>query len=278
MEESFIPRTHCVEGTTVEFSRRTNPEVDITVPDYLLCVNFNTIRNAVYAYSGTPERRGIRKTGYSHLISANHNIKGYTPEPTDHVVFKIATTRLRHLALTTFEDDCFALRTEGIPFFDSSIYQIACSVRDELCADMPGGSIMIESLTTMLGVHLLRKHSNLRQQSREQRLTLAPHKLILITDYVHNHFNRDISLAELANLADMSPFHFSRCFKDATGQSPSQYITSKRIEFVQRELVSSNRSLVELSLAAGFSSQSHMSRMFKQNIGISPGTFRKQHS
>ncbi|NEQ23325.1 MAG: helix-turn-helix transcriptional regulator [Microcoleus sp. SIO2G3] len=212
------------------------------------------------------------------MISANHNIRGYTPDPTDHVVFTITPDRLRYLALTTFEEDHFDLRTEGIPFFDPFIYQIACSVRDELCADMLGGSIMIESLTTMLGIHLLRKHSSLRQQSFEQRRKLAPHKLILITDYIHNHFNQEISLTELANLADMSPFHFSRCFKDATGQSPSQYITNKRITFMQSELVNSRRSLAELSLAAGFGSQSHMSRVFKQNVGLSPGAFRKQHS
>lgn len=276
LKKSFAPRVACVEGATVEFSRREAPEVDITVPDYLLCVNFNPIPNAVYAYSGAAERRGIRKVGFAHLIDANHNIKGYTPEPTNHVVFTLNPKKLRQLAFSTFEDDRFNLRTEGIPFFDPHIYQIARSVRDELCADMPGGSIMIDSLATMLGIHLLRQHSDLKRP-REQHVTLAPHKLAVVTDYIQAHLNQDLRLNELANLADMSPFHFSRCFKQATGQSPSQYVLTKRIEFVQRELIDAKKTLLELSLAAGFSSQSHMTKMFKQAVGLSPGEFRKRY-
>lgn len=275
-EQSFAPRIHSVEGATVEFSRRDAPEVDITVPDYLLCVNFNPIRNAVYAYNGAAERRGIRKVGFAHLIDVNHNSKAYTPDPTHHVVFDLKPQRLQSLTLTTFENDRFNLRTEGAPFFDSHIYQIARSVRDELCTDMPGGSIMIDSLTTMLEVHLLRQHSDLKQP-RQQRTSLAPHKLAVITDYIQTHLDQTLRLSELANLANMSSFHFSRCFKHTTGLSPSRYILAKRVEFVQHELAHTDRPLLELSLAAGFSSQSHMTSVFKQAVGLSPGEFRTQY-
>lgn len=86
----------------------------------------------------------------------------------------------------------------------------------------------------------------------------------------------DHSLERMAAIAGVTPSHFCRVFKKATGISPHQYVMKARLDRAQQMLVQSDMTLAALSEALGFTSQSHFSRAFRAYAGRSPSEFRQQ--
>ncbi len=84
------------------------------------------------------------------------------------------------------------------------------------------------------------------------------------------------SLEAMAAVAGVTPSHFCRLFKKATGISPHQYVMKARLDRAQQMLVQTDLSLAALSEATGFTSQSHFSRAFRAWFGMSPSDYRHQ--
>lgn len=82
-----------------------------------------------------------------------------------------------------------------------------------------------------------------------------------------------IPLAEIARRCDLSPSHFSRAFKQATGRSPSAWRLERRIELAQRLLREDRYSIAEVAALSGFADQSHLTRTFSRQVGQTPGDF-----
>jgi len=105
---------------------------------------------------------------------------------------------------------------------------------------------------------------------------LSPKICFLVCDFIHANYQRQIYLSELADLAQLSEYHFCRMFKESLAQTPQEYLTDVRIEHVKHALIHTNSKLADIALKVGFSNQSHMGRYFKRLIGISPREFRRQ--
>ena len=85
----------------------------------------------------------------------------------------------------------------------------------------------------------------------------------------------DLTLAQMAAVAYLSPYHFARQFKAATGLSPYQYVISRRVERAQHLLRKDEElGLAEVALRSRFSDQSRFSLQFKRLIGVTPRQFR----
>jgi AraC-like DNA-binding protein len=98
-----------------------------------------------------------------------------------------------------------------------------------------------------------------------------------VKDYVEAHLAEPIELATLADVAGVSLFHFARAFKQSTGMTPHHYLVQKRVERAQSLLSQSDRTLSEIALTTGFADQSHLTRRFRQVVGITPSEFRRSH-
>lgn len=97
-----------------------------------------------------------------------------------------------------------------------------------------------------------------------------------MTDWIRSNLDANISLASLAGLVGLSPFEFARMFKTATGVSPHRFVMQERILKSQRLLKERHHSLVEISLAVGFCSQSHFTYAFRRAVGLPPGRYQDQ--
>jgi AraC family transcriptional regulator len=95
-----------------------------------------------------------------------------------------------------------------------------------------------------------------------------------VLDYLDAHLAQEIRLADLAQLLDMSQFHFSRLFKQSLGVSPYQYLLQQRVERAKRLLKQTEQSIMNIALKCGFSSHSHLSKQFRQLTGMSPKAYR----
>jgi AraC family transcriptional regulator len=94
--------------------------------------------------------------------------------------------------------------------------------------------------------------------------------------YIHEYLDRDLRLAELARIAQLSPYHFSRLFKQSMGLAPHQYHTQCRVERAKQLLLSGELTLPEVACAVGFASQSHLNYHFKRWVGVTPRQFLQQ--
>ena len=89
------------------------------------------------------------------------------------------------------------------------------------------------------------------------------------------NFHRQVYLAELADLAQLSEYHFCRMFKQSMAQTPQAYLLAVRIEQVKLRVCNGQVSMADIALQCGFANQSHMGRYFKKLVGISPRQYRQ---
>ncbi len=102
-----------------------------------------------------------------------------------------------------------------------------------------------------------------------------PHpRLRRVLDYIEAHLDQQLTLAELAGIACLSPCHLSRSFKQAVGTGPQRYTVQRRIERAKTLLRHSDASLASIAATVGFADQSHFTAAFRQEIGTTPGRFR----
>jgi AraC family transcriptional regulator len=97
-------------------------------------------------------------------------------------------------------------------------------------------------------------------------------------NYILNHFNKNISLQQLAKHCFVSPFHFSRIFKTITGESPHQYLNSVRLTHAKVLLEETNTSVSDIAYECGFNSPEHFVTAFKKYHQFNPSAFRRKLS
>jgi AraC family transcriptional regulator len=158
------------------------------------------------------------------------------------------------------------------------IQQIGLALKSELESDGVGSKIYIESLKTTLCIHLLKQHSIASDKVTHfsNNKGLSPRKLRQAISYILDNLEKDLTLAEIAAVVEMSMYHFSRLFKKSTGFAPHQYVMNCRIAKAKKLLAESNNSIEQISEQVGFQSQSHFTNVFRKFIGITPKVYREQ--
>jgi AraC family transcriptional regulator len=149
------------------------------------------------------------------------------------------------------------------------------AVDAELRAGGVGGPLMVESLANVLAVHLIRHTTGARRLAASADGVLPRRKLHTVVEYIMENLGGSPTLEQMAAVAHLSPYHFARQFKAATGLPPYQYVIARRVERAQHLLRGDGElGLAEVAFRAGFSDQSHFSSHFKRIIGVTPGRFR----
>jgi AraC family transcriptional regulator len=149
------------------------------------------------------------------------------------------------------------------------------AVDAEMTAGGAGGPLAAESLANVLAVHLIRHVSAPRRAARGRDGTLPRTRLRAVIEYIEEYLDAGPTLEQIAAVARLSPYHFARQFKAATGLPPHQYVIVRRVERAKHYLqAGTDLSLAEVAACAGFSDQSQLSRHFKRHVGVTPGQFR----
>jgi len=147
-------------------------------------------------------------------------------------------------------------------------------LNDFLESGSHGGLLRAESIITLMLGDIYRRLGI--GQSNQQWFPLSSRVIALIDDYIDANLSEKIGVKELADLANISPFHFSRAFKTTTGLPPHQYLIRKRLEKIREMLKNPTKSLAQIAFETGFSSQSHMSTSFHKHFGVTPAKFRTE--
>ena len=151
----------------------------------------------------------------------------------------------------------------------------ACVLMRSLAGELdapPGAATIAEGIARAIAVHLLREFSQL--PARKLADVAPPIAVLRAVELMRRRMTDPLSLEELAHAAGLSPFHFARQFKTATGHPPHDYLIRLRVDRAQ-ELMRRERGWTMAAVAqdAGFADQSHMARHFKRVLGVTPRQF-----
>jgi AraC family transcriptional regulator len=105
-----------------------------------------------------------------------------------------------------------------------------------------------------------------------------PSWLARVREAVETEYPRRLTLAELARQARLHPVYLSRAFRDHVGRSLSQCLTDARVRYAARRLQDPSATLTDIALDAGFADQSHFTRVFKRETGMTPGAYRPRRN
>lgn len=176
--------------------------------------------------------------------------------------------------------DLFGEHCASVSFLDISgarderVHFILDQLRIELVEERQPSPLFVHSLAQALAVHLIRRypapHGNQKRGS-----ALQAYKLRRVLAAMNEGLADEFNLAQLARIAELSEYHFSRVFKRATGLSPSQYFIRLRMSRARHLLLETDRSIIDIGLEVGYSSPSHFSQVFRREVGVTPSAYRQ---
>ncbi|MGH7016667.1 MAG: helix-turn-helix domain-containing protein [Caulobacteraceae bacterium] len=201
-------------------------------------------------------------------------------------------------------DDCLHLFLPGIPFadtilqdldldparvslryeainYDPFIEQVALAVSREMSAETSAGRLLVESLGLSLSAYLVHRFPEAPLGAKSLGPLGKPidhQRMTRVLEFIDARIDQPFTVADLATVACMSPAHFARSFKTTVGRSPHQFVSRMRLELAKQMLADRDRSIVDIALSTGFSSQSNFSRAFRDSTGATPGDYRSSQS
>ncbi|HEY0459397.1 MAG TPA: AraC family transcriptional regulator [Pyrinomonadaceae bacterium] len=208
------------------------------------------------------------------LTPYGQSIGAYWQKPLDNMGILLAPDFVK----TAAEENRFSTDFEFKEIYkdkDSLIQQIGFALLEESKSESPAGKLYTDSLIQTLTLHLLKNYSNAASVRENMNGGLSGYRLRRVQEFIDVNLEEDLSLAELAEVVDLSQFHFARAFRKSTGQTPQQYLMQQRIERAKQLLSKDDLPIVEVSLRTGFKNQSHFTTLFRKFTKYTPKLWRE---
>ncbi len=162
----------------------------------------------------------------------------------------------------------------GTPVY-SSLGSYLQLFKEEAAYKQTGYEFVIQSLSNQIIISLLRHtHSNI-SSFLSDRNYVEKDNISRAVSFLYENYNKEYSLNEVANAANLSPYHFIRMFKATTGKTPYNYLLDIKIEKAISLLKLKRFSITEICFLCGFNSLEHFSTVFKRKVGTLPSQYRK---
>jgi AraC-like DNA-binding protein len=142
-------------------------------------------------------------------------------------------------------------------------------------SDIQAASRCLQDASILLGVESRRTTGETPEVPRFQPGGLARWQARLTVEYIEEHLGSKIKARELADMVSFSKSHFSRAFKRTFDVPLMSYVFRRRVERAKLMLTGTRDQLIEIALSCGFADQSHLNRVFRRAVGMSPGLWRR---
>ncbi|SHJ78941.1 response regulator [Hespellia stercorisuis] len=129
-----------------------------------------------------------------------------------------------------------------------------------------------ESLMTWFMTKMLRACSNVKSKQKEKNTSIVEKA----KEYITEHYASELSLDEISREVNISPYYFSKLFKEETGGNYIEYVTKTRIEEAKKLLMNPENSIKSICVEVGYSDPNYFSRLFKKSVGKTPSEFREE--
>lgn len=275
--DGWGPKLHSAAGSVTR--TRTGPNtISFTAQSHFAIVMLSAQSRRIVGLNSDSRKMFSATAGTLELVPAQSELFAGWETPKENVLFALSPERLQQLAIAEFDKDTFDLELLRPGHVDHSALSLAKMLESEFrrAQHFAPNELYVDSLITVFATHLLRSYSRLGQLEIPKRQGgFPPRTMARVTEFIHGHMAEKISLAALAVVAGFSPSHFTRAFRQSTGQSPHEFVMSLRLREVERLAASSDIPLSEVARRTGFSSQSHMTATVHQKLLVTPGEIRR---
>ncbi len=228
---------------------------------------FNIFREELHAYSGLFL---ICKAGYEHQVRHIHDIPDqctiFSFSAESAAVLTASSASLKRFFHNADQPSILIKATPEMEFLHQLIFQ-------ELSKPRLQRLWVEELMTTLFSQILSTPDTRFPILSKKQQIHYLP-MIETVKSFLYDHYTDDIQLAELADIAHVSPFHFSRLFKKITHSSPYEYLLRIRLKEAQLQLLHTHNTVTAIAFATGFNSLEHFSAAYKKHFGLSPAAMR----
>jgi AraC family transcriptional regulator len=159
-------------------------------------------------------------------------------------------------------------------FEDNQLRLLLSEIEREMLANWSMGQLYGDVLGMALSLALVKSHShsNIVLPVAKGGLSRARLKRVLV--YMNDCCHKDLRLADLAEVAETSSYHFSRLFRESMGLPPHQYLTQMRIEKAKALLRVPRSSMAKIAAATGFANSGHFGKTFRRVVGVTPSEYK----
>ena len=174
-------------------------------------------------------------------------------------------------AADQFDDTPSPTDLQQFVYLANSVVELLETAKRELERDRKAAEASLTTASSIL-------QSEIKRRSRTKGArpdALAGWQTARVRAFIDENLHHAIHARDLSAVARRSPSHFSRSFKRAFGEPPHAYVMGRRLERACHLMITSSASLSEMARRAGFSNQAHLCRLFRQALGQSPSSWRR---
>lgn len=263
-----------VQGFRVERSRPGSfAAEDIYCLNHLVILHLDVAVDLDWKMGGE-QRHGRIEPGQFNLVPAFEPYSLRSPDLGDYILVALEKPFFAKTAAEVGRPGDLSL-TPVWGGTDPLVREIVMALGAEVAAGMIDGGAYSESLAQALAARLIHQYSKEPVRPAEARGGLSRRQLRHAVEYVHQHLAQNISLENIADSAGLSPFHFARQFRRATGIPPHEYVTRCRVERARDLLIRPGMTIADVAVQVGFCDQSHLARHYKRVYGLTPGAFAR---
>jgi AraC family transcriptional regulator len=247
---------------------------EISSPHHTICINIGACVLLEHVVDGHIKTIHS-ETGDVGLYPANFKQSVQWDRETEFLQLYLEPTLLYGASYEYFGCDRIEIPPR-LTFFDPLIYHIGLALLTALETDGVQSRLYADSMANALAVHLVSRYSTRERAIKDFVFGGIPRNFQQVIDYINEHLDQNLSLAELANIVQLSSYHFAHLFKQTTGVSPHQYHIRCRIQRAKELLLTKNMTIAEVAHSVGFASQGHLNYHFKRLVGMTPKAFLRQ--
>jgi AraC family transcriptional regulator len=264
------------DGMTLRGYHYPHLKVDIpAMRDYMFVVYKNSTSKMSRRRNGPWQDYRV-EPGVISILTRAEESQWKWDRPIDVSHLYLSHSSIANVAAEVFERDIVDIELQDcVRAEDKVLPMLVRMLEAELLSQEIGGPLYVDAIKNQACVHVLRHYSNITFNEVSHGGFSSTQKRLL-SEFIEESINSNISMTELANLMQLSVFHFNRKFTKQFGISPHTFVTKKRVDLATKLLSTTSLPIKAISAQCGFSDQSHMTRLLRRFIGLTPAAFRQQ--
>lgn len=263
------------EGMTLKGYRYT--ELDVEIPemrDFMIVIYKRGVAEMSRRSSGLWQSETV-EPGVMSILTRGEQSQWRWDKPIDVSHLYLSQPAIARVAGEVLERDIKDVEMyDLVSANDQILPNMVAMLEHELKEGGLGGKLYVESLKSQACIHILRRYANITFRENRAYGRLSPVQCRLLVQFVEDNIGCNISLEDLAGLANLTVFSLIRKFQNEFNCPPHAYVMRQRIEHAKRLLARHDMPLKVVAANSGFSDQSHMTRLFRKFFNMTPNEYR----